>query len=111
VFTVSLTMLATTSALAPPTEGYAERFHKVFSIGSGGRTLFNLGTQGTNGLAGLASEALPVQPMHLLSETTGWAAGKHNLLLTQDGGHHWADITPPGAGSIESVFFLDARNG
>jgi photosystem II stability/assembly factor-like uncharacterized protein len=54
-----------------------------------------------------------VQAMHLVTGTTGWVAGPKNLMLTQDAGQHWTDITPKGQpfGSIKSVFFLNAVEG
>lgn len=65
-----------------------------------------------------AAEALPakmqkVQAMHLVTQNTGWVAGRKNLMLTQDAGQHWTDITPPAktAGNIKSVFFLNATEG
>lgn len=65
-----------------------------------------------------AIETLPakmqtVQAMHLITQNTGWVAGRKNLMLTQDAGQHWTDITPPSktAGNIKSVFFLSATEG
>ena len=65
-----------------------------------------------------AAEPLPtkmqkVQAMHLVTQNTGWVAGRKNLMLTQDAGQHWTDITPPAktVGNIKSVFFLNTTEG
>lgn len=37
-----------------------------------------------------------------VSRTTAWVAGTRGTVLrTHDGGEHWADISPPGAGGLE----------
>ena len=61
----------------------------------------------------IATEAMQVQSMHLLGGNSGWAAGQHQLFLTNDNGKHWNDITPASlqAGSIESVYFIDPLHG
>ncbi|UQA97665.1 WD40/YVTN/BNR-like repeat-containing protein [Streptomyces halobius] len=37
-----------------------------------------------------------------VSRATAWVAGTHGTVLrTHDGGRHWTDISPPGAGALE----------
>ncbi|PHQ48214.1 oxidoreductase [Streptomyces cinnamoneus] len=37
-----------------------------------------------------------------VSRSTAWVAGtKGTVLLTRDGGRHWRDVSPPGAGTLE----------
>ncbi|MGW9434440.1 WD40/YVTN/BNR-like repeat-containing protein, partial [Streptomyces decoyicus] len=47
-----------------------------------------------------------------VSRTTAWVAGTAGTVLrTHDGGKHWRDISPPGAGELEfrDIEALDAR--
>ncbi|WP_425471881.1 WD40/YVTN/BNR-like repeat-containing protein [Streptomyces piniterrae] len=47
-----------------------------------------------------------------VSRTTAWVAGtKGTVLRTHDGGRHWADVSPPGAGALEfrDIEVLDGR--
>ncbi len=62
---------------------------------------------------GSSTEALQTQSMHLLTPNTGWVAGRTSIVLTHDGGQHWTPTAPLGGdtGDIESVFFLDDRQG
>ena len=49
--------------------------------------------------------------MHMVSATTGWAAGAatDRILRTSDGGQHWSDVTPEGARrGTWTTFFADA---
>ena len=63
--------------------------------------------------SGVKIEAMQVESMHLLGNKSGWAAGQHQLFLTNDGGNRWNDITPASLqkGSIESVYFIDLLHG
>ncbi|GAA3037839.1 hypothetical protein GCM10020000_14820 [Streptomyces olivoverticillatus] len=48
-----------------------------------------------------------------VSRSTAWVAGtKGTVLLTRDGGGHWRDVSPPGAGALEfrDVEAFDARH-
>ncbi|MFJ9848187.1 WD40/YVTN/BNR-like repeat-containing protein [Streptomyces sp. NPDC101150] len=48
-----------------------------------------------------------------VSRTTAWVAGTNGTVLrTHDGGRHWSDISPPGAGALEfrDIEALDARH-
>lgn len=60
-----------------------------------------------------STEVLQIQSMHLLTANTGWVAGRKSIVLTHDGGQHWAATAPLGGetGDIESVFFLDDLQG
>ncbi|MFG2141221.1 WD40/YVTN/BNR-like repeat-containing protein [Streptomyces sp. NPDC048650] len=47
-----------------------------------------------------------------VSRTTAWVAGTGGTVLrTRDGGAHWRDVSPPGAGALEfrDIEVLDAR--
>ncbi|WP_399460365.1 WD40/YVTN/BNR-like repeat-containing protein, partial [Streptomyces sp. WAC01526] len=47
-----------------------------------------------------------------VSRTTAWVAGTAGTVLrTHDGGKHWSNISPPGAGALEfrDIEALDAR--
>lgn len=51
--------------------------------------------------------------MKLLNSQQGWAANRHSLFWTGDGGKSWRDITPRAGGpeEIRSVFFRDSARG
>src|ERR1700682_109408 len=56
---------------------------------------------------------LPPDSMHMISATTGWAAGSgtNQILRTVDGGSHWDDVTPTSARvGTWITYFLDATN-
>ena len=56
---------------------------------------------------------LPPASMHMISASTGWAAGSgtNRILRTADGGSHWDDAGPLGAQPGNwTTFFLDANN-
>ncbi|HEY6769373.1 MAG TPA: hypothetical protein VI386_31910 [Candidatus Sulfotelmatobacter sp.] len=59
-------------------------------------------------------EAGEIKSMKLLTTDTGWAATKHRLFWTTDGGTQWKDITPKlnhKGQTISSIFFLDSSTG
>ncbi len=59
------------------------------------------------------STLLPPDSMHMISATTGWAAGSstNRVLRTTDGGSHWYDVTPSAARAGTWItYFLDANN-
>ena len=49
--------------------------------------------------------------MKLLAPGVGWAERGGRLYWTADNGANWKDITPPGGGVMESIFFLDSSKG
>jgi photosystem II stability/assembly factor-like uncharacterized protein len=56
---------------------------------------------------------LPPDSMHMISATTGWAAGSgtDQILRSTDGGSHWDDVTPADARlGAWTTYFLDANN-
>ena len=56
---------------------------------------------------------LPPDSMHMISATTGWAAGSgtNRVLRTTDGGSHWDDVTPSAAKAGTWItYFLDANS-
>jgi len=56
---------------------------------------------------------LPPDSMHMISPTTGWAAGSgtDQILRTIDGGSHWDNVTPADARlGAWTTYFLDANN-
>jgi len=42
--------------------------------------------------------AAPITSIHMVDSTAGWAQTADRLLRTVDGGAHWTDVSPPGAG-------------
>jgi photosystem II stability/assembly factor-like uncharacterized protein len=63
--------------------------------------------------SGAAYPLLPPSSMHMISASTGWAAGSttNRILRTTDGGAHWVDVTPRTAKvGTWITFFLDANN-
>jgi len=57
--------------------------------------------------------ALPIRDFKLLNSTTGWVSTGNRILLTNDDGAHWKDISPPNPNgdSFASVFFHNADTG
>jgi len=51
----------------------------------------------------------PIQAAGLLSPTQGWVLSQNRLLLTNDGGINWRDISPTG-GAILNATFYDGRH-
>ncbi len=65
------------------------------------------------GMAAQSQQASRIESMKLLTPDVGWAATKHKLFWTTNGGAQWSDITPKTKAQriIASVFFLDSSNG
>ena len=66
------------------------------------------------GMAATAQQAGRIESMKLLTPDVGWAATKHKLFWTTNGGARWSDITPKlehKEQSVSSVFFLDSSTG
>jgi photosystem II stability/assembly factor-like uncharacterized protein len=61
-----------------------------------------------------AQQAGRIESMKLLTPDVGWAATKHKLFWTTNGGGRWSDITPKlehKQQTLSSVFFLDSSTG
>ena len=61
-----------------------------------------------------AQQAGRIESMKLLTPDVGWAATKHKLFWTTNGGARWSDITPKldrKEQRVSSVFFLDSSTG
>ncbi len=68
-----------------------------------------------------AGQRVRIRDLHMITTTQGWAIGEgdsedSHILLTEDGGETWTDVSPPELGSTEndSIWaqgsFLDARH-
>jgi photosystem II stability/assembly factor-like uncharacterized protein len=64
-------------------------------------------------IAKMPVKPLPIKDFKLLSPGTGWVSTGNQLLLTNDNGAHWKDISPPNPNGdhYASVFFHDADTG
>jgi hypothetical protein len=60
-----------------------------------------------------AVKSVAVRDAHLVDATTGWVISDEGLLLTDDGGSTWRDITPAALtpDQINAAYFLDGSTG
>jgi hypothetical protein len=59
----------------------------------------------------IQNQDLTIQDMGLISPKAGWVLVNNHLLLTQDAGASWDDLTPQGISEVLDVYYLDIWKG